>query len=74
MTAGGAVCPLTQGLADLGWTVGRNVRMDLRWAISGEIEWTGASSGKVQRRSTLSFSLCWPSVSFWQLVPRERSK
>jgi putative ABC transport system substrate-binding protein len=22
----------TQGLADLGWTVGRNVRMDLRWA------------------------------------------
>jgi putative ABC transport system substrate-binding protein len=22
----------TQALADLGWTVGRNVRMDLRWA------------------------------------------
>ena len=22
----------TQGLADLGWTVGRNVRIDLRWA------------------------------------------
>ena len=26
----------TQALADLGWTDGRNVRMDLRWA-SGEI-------------------------------------
>ena len=23
---------LTQGLADLGWTDGRNVRIDLRWA------------------------------------------
>ena len=26
------VSVLTQALADLGWTVGRNVRMDLRWA------------------------------------------
>src|SRR6516165_10555171 len=25
------VSAFTQGLADLGWTVGRNVRMDLRW-------------------------------------------
>jgi putative ABC transport system substrate-binding protein len=24
---------LTQGLADLGWSVGRNVRIDLRWAM-----------------------------------------
>ena len=27
-----AVPALTQALADLGWTVGRNLRMDLRWA------------------------------------------
>src|SRR3984893_7002250 len=26
------VSAFTQALADLGWTVGRNVRMDLRWA------------------------------------------
>jgi putative ABC transport system substrate-binding protein len=26
------VSALTQALADLGWTVGRNLRMDLRWA------------------------------------------
>ena len=25
------VSPFTQALADLGWTDGRNVRMDLRW-------------------------------------------
>jgi putative ABC transport system substrate-binding protein len=25
------VCAFTQALADLGWTDGRNVRMDLRW-------------------------------------------
>ena len=25
------VSAFTQALADLGWTVGRNVRMDLRW-------------------------------------------
>ena len=27
----------TQALADLGWTEGRNVRMDLRYATSGDI-------------------------------------
>ena len=27
-----AVPALTQAFADLGWTVGRNVRIDLRWA------------------------------------------
>src|SRR5262249_37325168 len=26
------VSAFTQALADLGWTVGRNLRMDLRWA------------------------------------------
>ena len=26
----------TQALADLGWTVGRNVRMDLRWTAGGD--------------------------------------
>ena len=26
------VSAFTQGLADLGWTDGRNVRMDLRWS------------------------------------------
>jgi putative tryptophan/tyrosine transport system substrate-binding protein len=30
------VSAFTQGLADLGWTDGRNVRMDVRWA-SGDI-------------------------------------
>jgi putative ABC transport system substrate-binding protein len=31
-----AVSAFTQALADLGWTVGRNLRMDVRWA-SGDI-------------------------------------
>jgi putative tryptophan/tyrosine transport system substrate-binding protein len=31
----------TQALADLGWTDGRNVRMDLRWA-GGDIYWIRA--------------------------------
>jgi hypothetical protein len=30
----------TQGLADLGWTDGRNVRMDLRW--------TGADTNRIR--------------------------
>ena len=29
---GGGFVPLTQALVDLGWTDGRNVRIDLRWA------------------------------------------
>jgi putative ABC transport system substrate-binding protein len=33
--------PFAQGLADLGWTEGRNVRMDLRWA-GGDINRTRA--------------------------------
>src|SRR6516225_2794540 len=29
------VSAFTQALADLGWTDGRNVRMDLRWGVGG---------------------------------------
>ena len=29
------VSAFTQALADLGWTEGRNVRMDLRWGVGG---------------------------------------
>jgi putative ABC transport system substrate-binding protein len=29
------VSAFTQALADLGWSDGRNVRMDLRWNVSG---------------------------------------
>jgi putative ABC transport system substrate-binding protein len=32
----------TQALADLGWTVGRNARMDLRWAGPDDIYRIGA--------------------------------
>ena len=35
------VSAFTQALADLGWTDGRNVRMDLRWAL-GDINLTRA--------------------------------
>jgi putative tryptophan/tyrosine transport system substrate-binding protein len=28
------IAAFTQALADLGWTDGRNVRMDLRWAVT----------------------------------------
>ena len=35
------ISALTQALADLGWTDGRNVRMDLRWA-GGDIKRIGA--------------------------------
>jgi putative ABC transport system substrate-binding protein len=32
----------TQALADLGWTDGRNVRMDLRWATGTPIGYEGS--------------------------------
>src|SRR6516164_3452024 len=34
------VSAFTQALADLGWTIGRNVRMDLRWG--------GADANRIQ--------------------------
>jgi putative tryptophan/tyrosine transport system substrate-binding protein len=42
----------TQGLAELGWTDGRNVRMDVRWAASN-----------IDRRGPLrkSWSTCNPT-------------
>jgi putative ABC transport system substrate-binding protein len=36
------VSAFTQTLADLGWTDGRNVRMDLRWALDSDINRIGA--------------------------------
>jgi putative ABC transport system substrate-binding protein len=39
-TATAMVSAFTQALSDLGWTDGRNVRMDLRWA-GGDINRTG---------------------------------
>jgi putative tryptophan/tyrosine transport system substrate-binding protein len=49
----------TQGLADSGWTDGRNVRMDLRW--------TGSDLSSVSyEHSHMSWSACSPR-SFWPL-------
>ena len=44
----------TQALADLGWTDGRNVRMDLRW---------GAMPSIGYERSRRSWSACSPTSS-----------
>jgi putative ABC transport system substrate-binding protein len=43
------VSAFTQALADLGWTVGRNMRMDLRWA--GDANQTRASTARLHRRA-----------------------
>ena len=44
----------TQALADLGWAVGRNVRMDVRWAAMTSIGY---------ERSRRSWSACNPMSS-----------
>jgi putative ABC transport system substrate-binding protein len=54
------VSAFTQALADLGWTDGRNVRMDLRWASADAIE---------HERWLRSWSACNPKSS-WQSRPR----
>ena len=54
------VSAFTQALADLGWTDGRNVRMDLRWA-----------GGDINRMQALAQEMvgCNPPSS-WQTLPR----
>jgi hypothetical protein len=58
----GGVSAFTQALADLGWTVGRNVQMDLRWGVglqadqllrerSYAIGVTGAATQRLKRSS-----------------------
>ena len=56
---------LTQGLADLGWTDGRNVRMDIRWpgadanrirALAQELVGLQTSSWQTRRRRPLPSS------------------
>jgi putative ABC transport system substrate-binding protein len=37
--------PLTQTLADLGWTDSRNVRMDVRWGLTGNAGGSAADAG-----------------------------
>ena len=49
-----------QALADLGWTDGRNVRMDLRWGRAASIG---------HERSRRSWSACNPTSS-WQAGAR----
>jgi putative tryptophan/tyrosine transport system substrate-binding protein len=39
------ISAFTQGLADLGWTDGRNVRMDLRWGRGDKQSDTSARAG-----------------------------
>jgi hypothetical protein len=41
-----------QGLAQLGWTAGRNVRMDLRWAV-GSVERTQSAIDLKEELQTL---------------------
>ena len=48
------ISALTQALADLGWTDGRNVRMDLRWHGDTSIGY---------ERSPRSWSACNPTSS-----------
>ena len=51
------VSVFTQALADLGWTDGRNVRMDLRWGVVTSIGY---------ERSRRNWSACNPKSS-WQV-------
>jgi putative ABC transport system substrate-binding protein len=56
----GRLSAFTQALAALGWTDGRNMRMDLRWAGGDIIGY---------ERSRRSWSACNPTSS-WQPRPR----
>ena len=53
-----------QALALLGWTIGRNVRIDIRWAT--------ASAAEIRRHAAE-----WPRsrpMSFWSMAPRPRGR